>query len=214
MLKKTIIILLPLTILTFLGFYFLFPENISETTATSVYFIEKDFDDVRPIMVRTNSTKELATLDNSELIYQEWEKLDFKLISLFRMRWKIDGVAKLIVKVNDPDLGEQVLNLYQRVYINPDRINSKVWMTSPASYILDYKIKTEFVRDGDRTKVTTVIYLKIRHKIPFKYYWKDYMDGKVKKAGERSLKRNEAGVRAIIKKYTGKKLLIPIRTLL
>ena len=200
-----------------LGFYLLspfFPDNVSETTATSVYFIEKDFDEVRPMIVRTNSTKELATLDNSELTHQEWLSLKFKLLSILRMRWNIKGTAKLVVKVDDPDLGEQILNLYQKVYINPDKIDSKVWLSEPCSHILDYKVRVKFERDEDRTKVTTTIYLKIKHTIPFKYHWKEYMDGKVKKAGERTLKRNEAGVRAIIKKYTGKKLLLPVGSLL
>ncbi len=199
------------------AFYFLRPfflENISETTATSVYFIDKDFDEVRPIIVRTNSTKELATLDNSELTHQEWLSLKFKMLSLLRMRWNIKGTAKLVVKVDDPELGEQVLNLYQKIYINPDKIDSKVWLNKPCSHILDYRIRVKFERDGDRTKVTTKIYLKIKHTIPFNYHWKEYMDGKAKEAGERSLKRNEAGVRAFIKKYEGKKLSLPLGSLL
>jgi hypothetical protein len=188
-------------------------EYPSRQTARRSFVIEQDFTDVRKILVRNDSAKQIVTMGGgSEYIDQEWTAVGGQLDAIQLLAdWKLELHGTLHVRTKDDYIGEHKIALSQDVKIEPDFLHSETHLKEPAERLKQYDMKTHFDRDKEtgKAKVTLELTQEILTHAP--WFAHGIADRRVRESAERTLANQEAAIRQLIAANIDDVPLFPLR---
>jgi hypothetical protein len=204
-------------------------EYETQQTATRTFTIDQDFTKVRKILVRFDGAKKLVEMGGDTYLEQKWSDVDAKLgaENLLNPDWhlELDGVLK--VQTHDAYVGDQDLDLTQKVVITVDMLHSDVKMKEPAGRLHNYALITNFDRQEPEsakppetggavelaTAGTTKVELKLTEKILTDPPWFAHgiADRRVKASVEKRLEHQEEAIRKFIADHIDEVPMFPLR---
>jgi hypothetical protein len=188
-------------------------EYPSRQTARRSFVIDQDFTDVRKILVRTDSSKQIVTMGGgSEYIDQEWTAVGGQLDALQLLAdWKLELHGTLHVRTKDDYIGEHVIGLQQDVEITPDYLHSETHLNEPAERLKEYDMKTYFDRDPETGKAKVSLELTQVILTDAPWFAHGIADRRVKASAERTLSNQETAIRKLIAENIDDVPLFPLR---
>lgn len=201
-------ILVFLFVLT-IGFYLFVPRHRSTTKKFDTYMIEENFDQVKKVLVRTDALETLVSAQHGEVVHQEWDSLSFSSNRILTTKWNVDGKGEFTVKATDPHMGEVLLRFRQEVRVDEDWLKIDVFLAEPVGALREYRTVTHLSRDGERTKVHTVVSLIYERKLPRNYI--NYMDEIVEQSAQTTLDKSREAMRDLIAKYGDKRFIFRLK---
>jgi hypothetical protein len=188
-------------------------EYPSRQTARRSFIIDQNFTDVRKILVRNDSAKQIVAMGGgSEFIDQEWSAVGGELDALELLSdWRLELHGTLRVRTKDEYIGEHVIALAQDVEITPDFLRSEVHLKEPAERLKEYDMETHFERDGRTGKAR--INLEMTQQILTDAPWWAHAiaDRRVRQSAERTLANQETAIRKLIAENIDDVPLFPLR---
>lgn len=186
----------------------LFPVTAT-SQAERTFVVEVPMERARKILVRTNAIKKIASMDNGELIDQQWQEFDLAANRPLRDKdWNVSGTGQLTVLVRNSYLGDQTLKLSQNVDITNQRLESINQLVEPAESIKQYDSRlllepneagtAEFLQELSMT-ITTKAGLLTR----------SIVIDEIQKTANRTLENQEAALREVIDAHANKWLILP-----
>ena len=174
------------------------------------YVLEEPFSRVRKILVRTNAVKNVVGMTNSEFIDQQWEQLSLDVDRLlFDAQWNVQGEGQLRVRTKDEYVGEHVIDLRQRVDIQPDLMHVTTKLQTPTDRLKDYDVATTFGEDsGGGTLVQSQLTLEIDTSAPLLF--RSVARRRVREAAYRSLHGQEVAIRQVVDQHRDEVLILPL----
>jgi hypothetical protein len=188
-------------------------EYPSRQTARRSFVIDHDFTDVRKILVRNDSAKQIVTMGGgSEYIDQEWTAVGGQLDALQLLAdWKLQLHGMLHVRTKDDYIGEQIIGLQQDVQITPDYLHSETRLSEPAKRLKGYDMKTYFDRDPETGKAKISLELTQVILTDAPWFAHGIADRRVRESAERTLANQESAIRKLIAENIDDVPLFPLR---
>lgn len=178
-------------------------EYATSQTALRTFTIDENYTDVRKILVRNDSAKEIVTMGGgSEFIEQYWSAVGLesgKLVEqLVDPDWRLELHGTLRVRTKDPYVGEHPVALEQGVVIEVDFLNSNVTLKEPTDRLKQYHMVTRFERN--KSAGSTQVKLELTQEILTDAPWFAHgiADRRVKASAEQTLANQEAAIRKLI----------------
>ena len=181
-----------------MGIFLFVPRHTSRGVSSGTIYIDTSFDKVRRILVLNDSLKEMVALQHGEVLHNEWETLRLSSDRLLTLDWDIDGVGNFVVRTQDPNAGELILNFEQKVEVRKDCITSKTRLKKAVGPLQEYDMDLRLSRDGERTKVKLTVSLRYSRKLPRTHI--DYMNDKVQSSADQGWEKGINGLVQIIEK--------------
>lgn len=188
----------------------------SRQTATRTFLLEEDFTDVRKILVRNDSAKQIVTMGGgSTFVDQKWSAVGLDssrlLEELVNPDWRLELHGTLHVRTTDEYIGEHVIALKQDVEITPDFLHSETHLEEPAERLRQYDMKTYFDRDGatGKSRVSLELTQEILTDAPF--WAHPIADRRVRQSVERTLENQETAIRKLIAENIDDVPVFPLR---
>jgi hypothetical protein len=188
-------------------------EYPSRQTARRSFVIDEDFTDVRKILVRNDSAKQIVTMGGgSEYIDQEWSAVGAELDAIQLLAdWKLELHGTLHVRTKDDYIGEHKIALGQDVEIEPDFLYSKTHLKEPAERLKQYDMKTHFDRDKETGKARVTLELTQEILTDAPWFAHGIADRRVRQSAERTLANQEQAIRKLIAENIDDVPLFPLR---
>jgi hypothetical protein len=188
-------------------------EYPSRQTGLRTFVLDHNFTDVRKILVRNDSAKQIVTMGGgSEYVDQEWSAVGGQLDAIQLLAdWKLELHGTLHVRTKDEYIGEHVIGLRQDVEITPDYLHSTTHLNEPAERLQAYDMKTMFDRDQqtDKAKVTLELTQEILTDAP--WFAHGIADRRVKQSVDKTLANQEAAIRKLIAENIDNVPIFPLR---
>lgn len=187
-------------------------EYPTTQTARLSFAIDENFTDVRKILVRNDSAKQIVAMGGgSDFISQNWSAGGGGVsLDLMDPRWRLELHGTLRVRTKDPYIGEHEINLDQEVQITPDRLDSRVKLVEPGERLKRYDMTTAFSRaDDGKSRVDLELTQEILTDAP--WFAHGIADRRVRESAERTLANQEAAIRRLIAEHINDVPLLPLR---
>jgi hypothetical protein len=191
-------------------------EYPSTQTARRSFTIDEDFTNVRKILVRNDSAKQIVTMGGgSEFLSQDWKSLGLDaskpLDELISPDWRVELHGTLRVRTKDEYIGEHNIALGQDVEIKPDFLNSEVHRKDPSERLKQYDMNTRFWRDPNTGK--SRVDLKLTQQILTNAPWFAHgiADRRVRQSAEKTLANQENAIRKLIAENKDNVPIFPLR---
>lgn len=186
-------------------------EYATTQTARLSFTIDENFTDVRKILVRNDSAKQIVAMGGgSEFISQNWSAGGGGVsLDLMDPKWRLELHGTLRVRTLDPYIGEHEINLDQEVQITPDRLDSRVKLVEPGERLKRYDMTTTFSRAGDKSQIDLELTQEILTDAP--WFAHGIADRRVRASAEKTLANQETAIRRLIAEHIDDVPLLPLR---
>jgi hypothetical protein len=187
-------------------------EYATTQTARRSFTIDEDFTDVRKILVRNDSAKQIVVMGgDSDFVSQHWTAGGGELSALDFVdpQWRLELHGTLRVRTKDPYIGAHEINLDQEVRITPDRLDSQVKLVEPGERLKRYDMTTTFSRDGGQSRIDLELTQEILTDAP--WFAHGIADRRVLESAEKTLSNQEAAIRQLISEHIDDVPLFPLR---
>ena len=187
-------------------------EYATTQTVRRSFTIDEDFTAVRKILVRKDAAQQLVVMGGgSEFIDQQWSAggAEIDAEKVIEADWRIELHGTLRVRTKDEYIGEQELALSQEVEIVRDYLHSEVRLDEPAARLLQYDMKTEFKREGEKSRVDLELTQEILTAAP--WFAHGIADRRVRASVDQTLANQEAAIRKLIAENIDDVPLLPLR---
>jgi hypothetical protein len=187
-------------------------------TVRRTFLIDEPFLNVRKILVRNDSAKEIVKMGgDSDFIDQNWESFGAdasKLLDpqqLVDPNWRIVLHGTLHVRTKDEYVGRHVIALDQDVEIEPDFLHSKVHLRDPSVRLKQYDMTTAFDRDPETGKARVTLELTQEILTDAPWFAHGIADRRVRQSAEKTLANQETAIRRHIEENKSNIPLLPLR---
>jgi hypothetical protein len=208
----------------------LFGRNYATTqTAKRTFTLDKNFTEVRSILVQTDGTKQIiAMAGDSEFVDQKWTAVGLdptknESEGATRAQGASGGLIKRLLESTihlhgdlrvhslDDYIGRPEVELKQDVELSFDQINSTVDLAKETARLKRYKMTTHFGRDA--ADKGTVVELSLTQEILTDAPWFAHRvaDRRVRASAERALSNQETAIRKLIDENKDKIPIFPLR---
>ncbi len=194
----------------FIGSLFATGEILEfNSSGTNKFTIDVPMTKVRKILVRTDAGKKLIAMSDAEFVNQDWSELDLEADQPLRKRdWDISSSGVLTVQTTDPLVGNHELNLKQDLQIQPELLEIKSHLTEPSGPIRNYQSSLTIVPDeAANTQIDATLSLTYRQQV--NWLTKSYAEKRIHSAADRSLARQEEGLRKAVAEYADQLFILP-----
>lgn len=173
------------------------------------FTISHPFGRVRQILVRTNAIREVVALNNGQLVQQQWQDLNVDVRQLLtNPDWSLSADGVLKVQINDPYVGQAVIELNQSVAVTPNQLKTTNRLAHPTARLLDYAtstIATPNDKGSAEFRATVTLHVKIRTL----FLWRAIARRRVQAAAEQSLANQEQALRAVVAEHQDRAFILP-----
>ena len=188
-------------------------EYATTQTAKLSFTIDENFTDVRKILVRNDSAKQIVAMGGgSDFISQDWTAGGGELapLDLVDPNWRLELHGTLRVRTKDPYIGAHEINLDQEVQITPDRLDSQVTLMEPGERLKRYDMTTAFSRgDAGKSRVDLELTQEILTDAP--WFAHGIADRRVRQSAEKTLANQKTAIRKLIAEHIDDVPLLPLR---
>jgi hypothetical protein len=171
------------------------------TSQVTSFVLPDDYDTVRKIFVRTNASADLIEYQQGKLVDKQMGQAQLNVQRIRKpQQWTVYANGRFKVRHTDPELGEVVYTLGQKVAINQDRMTVDCVLDEPTKYLKNYDTSLTLAREGTGTLVTLSIGMRIAWKLPSESF-KSVLQNRVDKSGIKSINKLQEGIRVVVDKY-------------
>jgi hypothetical protein len=201
---KKVLIFIGIVLLSCVAFVLCSPRQHINTCSENTFVIDKDFSEVRKILIRTDMVKRISETMGSEIVEEKWDSITVSLHKLLRPQegtYELRG--QLEIDTKSPYVHNNIF-VNQVSVVTPDSVVTNIRLIKPEGVISDLKNETTFIRHGDKTLVKMKMHLKISPRMPKIPILESYIKERVKTKRDERLQDAEETVRKTINQYNGK----------
>ena len=184
--KKLFTSLLIILIFVGLFFYFSLIEHETYSAIEDNFDINKSYLSVVKSLANKESLEKTLEENDAKLQHKQWQNFTVEVPKrILKIReYKLDGKLDFLIEKNDDSLGKLNLPFEQNIIINKDVFNINTQLKSPQKNVLLCNKVITIIPAEEIVKVNIKSELKVKKTIP--YFFKDFMDNKVKESNKNS----------------------------
>lgn len=162
------------------------PKHVIEAQRETVFYVNKPYQEVAKSLVTNKVMECILDANGATLLQQTWVDRKFGIQRPLNPKlrtWQFAGTANAQVLVRNPDVGQIPVSLIQDIDANQDRILVRTRLAQPLAVgITDLEQYIFIENQGDQTKVTFRLYMKLHRRVPA--FARDYANKRVQQAAD------------------------------